>query len=63
MKKILAILFILLLAFTLAACKKEGDVQPVENPEDAAVAIEQVSQDVEDVSATLEGIDKDLSGK
>lgn len=63
MKKVLAIVFILLLAFTLVACKKEGDVQSVKSSDDAAVAITKVSQDVEDVSATLEGINKDLSGK
>ncbi|MBU2637951.1 MAG: hypothetical protein KJ955_03195 [Nanoarchaeota archaeon] len=65
MKKMIGILFAVLVAalllFALAGCKGEGDVQKVKSGEDATKAIAEVSSDVEDVSDTLQAIDKDLS--
>lgn len=65
MRKMLGILFAVLVAalllFALAGCKGESDVEKVKSEEDATKAIADVSSDVEDVSATLQAIDEDLS--
>ncbi|HII15191.1 MAG TPA: hypothetical protein HA362_02665 [Nanoarchaeota archaeon] len=63
MKKVLALAFALLLAlllaFSIAGCS--SDVEKVKSSEDATKAIAEVSTQVEDVSANLQSIDKDLS--
>lgn len=64
MKKALALAFALVLAllltFSLTGCKS-SDMEKVKSSEDAAKAIAKVSTQVEDVSASLQSIDRDLS--
>ncbi|MDI6738264.1 MAG: hypothetical protein QME12_07180 [Nanoarchaeota archaeon] len=65
MKKILGLLLAVLVAalllFSLAGCKGEEGVEKVKSSEDAQRAIADVSTQVEEVSADLQSIDKDLS--
>lgn len=57
---LLAVLLAVLLLFSLAGCKGEDEVEKVKTQEDATKAIADVSSEVEDVSATLQGIEEDL---
>ncbi len=65
MKKVISGLliaaFALLLLFSLAGCKSDEGVAKVKSDADAQKAIADVSTQVEDVSANLQSIDKDLS--
>lgn len=51
----------LLLLFLLAGCSGEDGVSKVKSDADAVKAIGEVSTSVEDVSAELDSIDKQLS--
>ncbi len=65
MNKLISVLLVamlaLLLLFSLAGCASEDGVNKVKNDADAQKAIVGISTQVEDVSANLDSIDKDLS--
>ncbi len=57
-KKIIALGFIFCLLFVLTACSDSGE--DIDNPDEAASAIEKTSEDISDVSNSLEEINSDL---
>jgi outer membrane murein-binding lipoprotein Lpp len=65
MNKLISVLLIAMLAllflFSLAGCASEDGVNKVKSDADAVKAIGEVSTGVEDVSAELDSIDKQLS--
>lgn len=56
-KKVILVLLLLLAAFTLGCAAPAKDIQ---SQEDVSRAVMNISQDVEDVSSTLEEIDQKL---
>ena len=56
MKKIITICFIILILFTISGCS-ESEIKSEEEVQEAIVG---VSEDISDISDTLEEIDEDL---
>ena len=57
LRKIITVCLIMLLLFTISGCAEESDIKSEEEVQEAIV---DVSEDVSDISDTLESINEDL---
>lgn len=58
LKKLIAICLIFLLLFLVGGCKSSAE--DIDTEEEAQEAVVDVSEDISEISETLEGINKDL---